>query len=168
MKWMYIRQHKWVLLIAILLAVAFTIKLYRGGTMSGARERRQIEKLFGINLPKHFNDLHYFKWQPNADLSYYVTYIKLRASQEEFAVLAAQMGLTFTGGGGDADLHLPAAWEPMPEVRLEWWDSTPATPSASAARSFGANGWIVAKYERDCVYLIVTDTGYSEGKPSSR
>jgi hypothetical protein len=124
-----------------------------------------VQTLLGTTLPKQANDLHYFRWQPSRDLTYYTTFIKFSTSRAEFIDLMEQMSMNFHNMGRDASLHLPTAWETPSGLELDWWDPGSDTPADSAAKSFGTNGWIVAKYERGNVYLIATDTGHTEGAP---
>jgi hypothetical protein len=126
-------------------------------------KRRAVQKLLGTALPDVTDDLHYFRWQPSEDLSYYVAYVKFGTSREQFIDLMQRMNMDFHNTGGDANLYLPAAWDVL--VELEWWDPDPDTPVDAAARAYGTNGWIVAKYEHGDVYLTITDTGHSEGTP---
>lgn len=129
--------------------------------MESFGKRRVIQKLLGCTLPESATDLHYFRWQPSPDLSYYIAYIKCHLSKDEFSDLSRQMMMDFHNTGGAALLYLPTSWKIVPELTLEWWDPDQNTPAEAAAKSFGSNGWIVAKYERDYIYVIVTDTGYS-------
>ncbi len=131
--------------------------------MTILRKRRAVQKLLDTALPDVTDDLHYFRWQPSEDLSYYTAYMKFGTSREEFVDLMERMNMDFRGAGGDANLYLPAAWDAM--IELDWWDPDADTPEYSAARSFGANGWIVAKYESGHVYMTVSDTGHSGGTP---
>jgi hypothetical protein len=94
--------------------------------MTILRKRRAVQKLLGTALPDGTDDLHYFRWQPSEDLSYYVAYVKFGASREEFIDLMQRMDMDFHHTGGDANLYLPAAWDA--EVELEWWDPDPDTP----------------------------------------
>jgi hypothetical protein len=120
----------------------------------------KVQKLLGVELPDKAADLHYYKWQPSAELSYYIAYIKFDVSAQEFVDLIERMETTMKGVG--ASPYLPTSWNTVPEVHLDWWDPSPDTPEVSAARPFGLNGWIVAKHERGTAYLIATDTGRVE------
>lgn len=120
----------------------------------------KVQKLLGVELPDKAANLHYYRWQPSADLSYYIAYIKFDVSAQEFVALIERMETTMTGA--DASPYLPMSWNTVPEVHLDWWDPSLDIPEASAARPFGLNGWIAAKHERGTAYLIATDTGRAE------
>lgn len=163
--------RRWLLLIVFLFGSGYIVYLMiiwhneEGEIMPVFHKRWHIQKLLGTTLPERVANLHYFKWQPSSDLSYYTAYIKFSTSRKEFVDLMTRMQMSFHNTGGDANLYLPAAWGTVPELKLDWWDPSPDMPVSSAARDFGINGWIVAKYERDCVYLIVSDTGHVDGTP---
>jgi hypothetical protein len=126
------------------------------------RYARAIEDLIGAPLPV-VRDVHYHRWQPSTGLAFFIVYVKLGLSQEDFNALVQRAGMDGVRHGGDAaDRHLPAAWSAAPQVHLDWWDPEPSTPADSAAKAFGTNGWIIAKYERGAAYMIVTDTGRLE------
>src|SRR5689334_7928079 len=114
--------------------------------MFALSKRQTIQKLFRHSLPENVSDLHYYKWQPSTDLSYYVAYIKFCISIEEFVLLVGRMGMDFHNKGGAAMLYLPTSWETMQSIALDWWNPEPDTPENAAAKSFGVNGWIVTKY----------------------
>lgn len=117
----------------------------------------RVQKLLGVELPDDAADLHYYKWQPSSELSYYTAYVKFRVSVPEFMKLVERMQALM-----EKSAYLPAAWDAEPGVHLDWWDPEPGTPRESGAKQFGLNGWIFAKHERGNAYLIVTDTDRAE------
>ncbi len=130
--------------------------------MFALNKHHTIQKLLGHSLPESATDLHYYRWQPGADLAYYVVYIKFRVTREEFVSLISQIGMDLHNKGGAAMLYLPTSWKTMPQVALDWWNPGADTPEDAAAKSFGVNGWIVAKYENNYAYFIVSDTGRTD------
>jgi hypothetical protein len=127
--------------------------------------QRQIEKLLDIKLPFKPGRLHFAKWQPNPDLVYFQAYIKIEATEDQYLNLIDVMSLHFRGQTPEADIYLPASWACESEDTVSWWDPTFETPADAAARAYGVNGWIIAKYENGAVFIIVTDTGNEQGSP---
>ncbi|MEK6288294.1 MAG: hypothetical protein AABO57_21460 [Acidobacteriota bacterium] len=136
--------------------------------MTGFNTRCSIETSLGVDLPEGAANLHYYKLEPGSEIAYYTKYLKFSTSLSEFLELMGRMQMTLFGRGGAAYMYLPGAWEAEPGVQLGWWDPTPETPDNSAARGLGANGWIIAKYERGCAYIIATDTGRYDGTGHQR
>ena len=163
---------RWLLAISVVLSIGYTMtlvvadnKTYVRNIFVSNKKSLAIEKLLGTALPAQVNDLHYFKSQPSNDLQYYTAYIKYSTPKEAYITLIQQMHMNFHNTGGDANLYLPTAWVSEPNVEIDWWNPSSDTPVDAAAKAFGTNGWILAKYERGYVYLIVTDSGYLEGTP---
>jgi hypothetical protein len=126
-------------------------------------ERDQVEELLNTALPAQTHDLHYFKSKPSNQLDFYTVYIKFSTSRAEFLDLMKRMNMYLRTAGGEANFHLPAAWTAdSPPNTIPWWNPSQTNPDDAAAKSFGTNGWIVAKYENECVYMIVTDTGFAQ------
>ena len=127
--------------------------------------QRQIEKLLDIKLPFKPGRLHFAKWQPNPDLVYFNAYIKIEATKDQYLNLIDMMDLHFRGQTPEADIFLPASWTCESEEPVSWWDPISESPADAGARSYGVNGWIIAKYENGAVFIIVTDTGREQGSP---
>ena len=123
-------------------------------------QRRAAQRLLGAPLPSDASDLHFVKYRVSSDLAGYDAYIKFRASRPSFLALVRQRGLALSGGGIPS-AHLPTAWRLPPGSKaVEWWDAGVDTPADSASGSVGVFGWIVAKHEHGCVYVIISDTGH--------
>lgn len=131
--------------------------------MPNSDARKQAEKLLQIDLPKTASSVWFYPWRPSKDLKFFQAHLKFDSTEEEFTFFAAKLGL-HPAGAPDA-MHLPASWGAPPGVELEWWDPSPETPSNARARSYGVNGWIVAKLERRFAFLILTDTDHPAGTP---
>ncbi len=121
----------------------------------------KIEGLLNTQLPNDIHDLNYFKFKPSDQLDFYTIYIKFGTSKTKFLNLMQQMNMHLRRAGGEANLYLPAAWAADSSISIPWWNPSQDNPEDySAAKSFGSNGWIVAKYENESVYIIVTETGF--------
>lgn len=131
--------------------------------MISGSDRKQAEKLLQTQLPSGISNLSFFRWQPSSDLNYFHAYLKFDSTEQEFVALTDQLGMQT--GDAENSGHLPACWDGPTDRELPWWDPAPQTPSDAAARFYGVNGWIVAKYERGSTYLILTDSGHAEGTP---
>ncbi len=116
-----------------------------------------IEEILATLAPKAF-DLKYFKFSPSPELLFFVAYIKFGASKDDFADLIRNMKMVPYFSGRNTSGLLPAAWKALHDLNIEWWDPTDNNPADSAAKPFGQNGWIIAKHEREHVYMIITDT----------
>ena len=127
-------------------------------------DRRQAETLLEIELPEAIGEVHAFRWQPSGDLHYFHAYVKLIASRQDFLDLVERLRLAHRRAAESAG-YLPAAWEAPRGVDLPWWDPGADTPPDSAARAYGTNGWVVAKYEDGQIFLILTDSGAETGTP---
>jgi hypothetical protein len=125
-------------------------------------DRRRVEKLLGVPLPAQAGDLRYYIWRPSTDLALYDAYITFRSSYAAYLDLVRRRKLILFKDGGPT-AHLPTAWKQSDEFgRLQWWDPSPDTPMDAASGSVGAYGWIVAKYERGHVYVMISDSGHTE------
>lgn len=123
-------------------------------------KRRDIEKLLGAALPAEATDVSFYDHHPSSELSFHTAYIKFRVSKEQFTEWTR--GLHAAAGDAENKPYLPVSWAVELGVQLDWWDPGADTPPDAVARSFGANGWLVAKHERGWAYAIATDTGHGE------
>jgi hypothetical protein len=124
--------------------------------MSNHRDR--VQKLLQVDLPTEAADLHVYDFQPDSDLSYHTTYVKFRIEKAGFGELMSRLQAK-TGDDDVGRRYLPAAWHTPQNLELDWWNPSADTPPDAAAKAFGFNGWLVAKYEQGWAYLIATDTG---------
>jgi hypothetical protein len=132
----------------------------RGGLFSWL-DRRTVEKLLGVPLPVQAADLRYYIWRPSTDLAVYDAYITFRLPYAAYLDLVRRRKLVLFKDSGPT-AHLPTAWKQSDEFdRLAWWDPSPETPVDAASGSVGTYGWILAKYERGHVYVIISDTGHT-------
>ena len=139
------------------LAVVF-MSVKTGGVFSYF-DRRAVQKLLGVPLPAQVTDLYYAKWQPSTDLALYEAYIKFKTDQEAYLDLVRRLNLILFEASGPT-AHLPTHWHQSPDFnKLAWWDPSPETPVDAASGTVGIYGWILMKYERGYVYIIISDTG---------
>jgi hypothetical protein len=76
-----------------------------------------------------------------------------------------QMKMDFYKSGKNEMGYFQTRWPAKPQVKLDWWNPKMGKPLDAAARSFGVNGWIVAKYEEGNVYIYLIDTGNATPGP---
>lgn len=120
--------------------------------------RPRGEKLLGIAYPDRVTEAGFHRVRPSNELSLYTAYIKLTGPEPELMNIVHALRLQ--RADEDAGLrYLPARWGGPASVRLDWWDATPDTPPTAYASAFGIDGHIVAKMERDALYIVATDTG---------
>ena len=114
-------------------------------------KRKQVEHLLGVALPASVKDIHFKKWCPKSDLSYYEAYLRVESSFEDYLDYTAQLGLK----AQNESAHLPTGWSSPAEITLPWWEANKETPDNALAADFIANGYIVAKYENGYSYFII-------------
>lgn len=126
-------------------------------------QRRAVHKLIGVALPDDTQDLHYAKFKISTFLAGYEAYIKFKTSLQSFLDLARRANFDLYETTGP-NTYLPAPWRQAPEhPHLPWWDPTQETPPESASTTFGADGWIVAKYENGYAFMTISgDTGRTD------
>lgn len=131
-----------------------------GGKVFGTDDHKRVEKLLGTTLPPSAKDVKYYKYQPNITLTFYTAYIRFQASEAEYTELARRMGMEFYQDGENRYWYLlPGAWQLEPNLSLDWWNPSMDLPENTATRSFGARGWIIAKYESGNVFIKLRDPG---------
>jgi hypothetical protein len=123
-------------------------------------DRARIEALLGASIPGDVGNVEYARVQPSSDLSFFTAYARFDATRAGFDAFVRRAGL-HVAGSDDAFGLLPAAWR-WPGAP-PWWTASDETPAAAAAKRSGVDGWTVVKYEQGSVFLIVSDTGISEG-----
>lgn len=125
--------------------------------------RRAADKLLGVAVPDDADDIHYAKFKISTFLAGYDAYLKFRTSRRSFLDLVRRADFDLYEATGP-NTYLPAPWKQAPEhPHLSWWDPAPDTPSDAASATFGADGWLVGKYENGCAYFIISgDTGRTE------
>jgi hypothetical protein len=127
--------------------------------MRGWLEKRAVERLLGVRLPAGATELCYARWQPSTDLALHEVCMKFRATRDDWLDLARRRGLTMFDAGRPGP-YLPSRWQVSPGAPpLDFWDASPETPADAASGAMGSQGWIIAKHERDWVYVMVRDTG---------
>ena len=131
----------------------------RGGALAWL-DRRAAERMLGTSLPAGARDLHYLRWQPSGDLAYYEGIIRFDCSKDDYLAFARARGMTLLSESG-ANVHLPASWEPAPDMRNPaWWQPTGETPPDAASGLVGSDGSLITKWESGHTYVMVTDTGH--------
>ncbi|MBN1984441.1 MAG: hypothetical protein JW795_23145 [Chitinivibrionales bacterium] len=128
-------------------------------------EYKKAEKFLNIKLPKTCSEVKYFKQQPNPNLDLYHLFISMNAYEEDFRAIVGDMQLKLYGKDASIAGFLPSAWNGPSNESLPWWTPTGETPPGAAAKPFGINGWIIAKYENSHIYIYATDSGNKEGTP---
>lgn len=127
------------------------------------RDRRAVARMVGVALPAASRDVHYVRWQASRDLAYYEAVIRFACSKEAYLEFIRARGMTPFSVTGP-NVHLPTSWEPAPDMQpLPWWTPAPVTPPDAASAAVGSDGSIVAKWESDHAYVMVTDTGHRTG-----
>ena len=127
--------------------------------------RNQVETLLKVKIPFEPEEIRLAKYQPSPDLMHFQAYIKIGAAKDEYIQLAKELHLHQRGETPDAGMYLPASWDCEAEAAASWWNPTAETPDNAAARQYGVNGWVVAKYENGAIYINLTDTGSEGGEP---
>jgi hypothetical protein len=122
-------------------------------------EAKEATELLGSDVLVGKPGLRVHIHRPAPHLAMYTVYARYHGDLDEFARLASTLRLA-RKGAVEAGGHLPAVW--TSDAQISWWDATPDTPDASAARPHGTSGWIVAKHEQGRIYVIVSDA-----KPAS-
>lgn len=125
-------------------------------------EVKEVTKLLGSDALVGRPGLRVYIHRPAPHLAMYTAYARYHGDEAELARLASALRLA-RKGTIEAGGHLPAVWTAPPDASLPWWDATAETPEASAARSHGTSGWIVAKLEQGRIYVIVSDA--SDAQP---
>ncbi|MFZ5511091.1 MAG: hypothetical protein ACOZCP_13660 [Pseudomonadota bacterium] len=133
----------------------------RGGLLSFL-DRRKVERLLGVPLPKGARRVHYLLWRPSDHLAYHEALIRFEADRDAYLSFVHARGLTPFSESGP-DVHLPIDWSPAPEItRPRWWNPTPATPPDAASGKVGLYGSLAAKWEDGKVFVLIEDTGHRE------
>lgn len=131
----------------------------RGGLFTFL-DRRTVEGLLGVPLPKTAGDIRYLRWQASGDLAYHEALIRFDSSKEDYLAFVQARGLTPFAVSGP-NVHLPTDWRPPPEIRKpDWWEPSPETPADAASGKVGVYGSIAAKWEDGRVYALIVDTGH--------
>lgn len=131
----------------------------RGGLLAWL-DRRAVERMVGVPLPRAAREIRYVRWQGSRDLAYSEAVIRFACDREDYLAFTRARNMTPLSATGP-NVHLPASWEPAPDMHQpEWWTPAPTTPPHAASAAVGSDGSIVAKWESGHAYVMVTDTGH--------
>lgn len=135
-----------------------------GGQEGGwvfASQQRKAERLLGTSLPRDAQDVHFYRYQHGGefgDVDKYSAYLKFRASHADYLEFTQRLGIVVRPGSApELRARLPGHWKPASGLQLDWWDPTLDIPDDTGQGSFGVNGFVVTKHERDFVYLKASD-----------
>lgn len=131
--------------------------------LSAELKRYQVEQLIGTSLPASVSDLRYHKyqpfyWDPMTFMDpYHITYIRFRASEQEYIELMERMDMEFY----DKDqvrfwASWPGKWGAgVPNIVDEWWNPKLNTPRYAARNKPDdlERGRIFAIYEDGYVFI---------------
>ncbi|MGA1870581.1 MAG: hypothetical protein ACMUJM_18760 [bacterium] len=133
-------------------------------SMNG-KNQYKVEELLNIKLPGSAREINYYKWQPNPDLMFFESFIKFKLPRDEYDLLIRKMNLFKKGRTPETDVFFSRKWHGPEGSVLSWWNPDSSMPDNAAANTFGINGWIITKYEKESIYIFVTDACVSEGTP---
>ena len=119
--------------------------------------RRRVQELLGMTLPESVDDVRYYKYQPNSEITYYTVYIRFRIPKDEYMDLMRQMNMTFYTGVDTPYWYLfPGKWKTSRSAVSDWWNPTLETlRNNTATRQYGSDGWIIAKHENGYAYIRI-------------
>ncbi len=137
-----------------------------GGWVFASHQRKTAERLLGTSLPREAQDVHFHHHRHGGefgDVDKYSAYLKFRASHSDYLEFVQRLGIVVhPGSAPELRARLPGHWKLASGLRLDWWDPTLDIPDDTGLGSFGRNGFIVSKHERDFVYLKASDYGVVE------
>jgi hypothetical protein len=136
----------------------------RGGLFKPI-DRRAVEKLFGVPLPGGVEDIKYLREQPSADLAFFEACLRFRASHDSYLELISRRDLKLFRETGPT-AQLPRNWQQLEVIKPpQWWNPSDETPPDAASATIGVYGCILAKWENEYVYVIISDTGHAAQTP---
>ena len=117
-----------------------------------SKQQRAAERLLGTELPASASGVQFLYYRPGSEQSIFSAYLKFACSAGDYRDFAGRLGLKTSRE--QATPHLPAAWALPRQLSIDWWDPGSDTPGNATAKSIDNGGWVVAKHERNHVYLI--------------
>ena len=119
-----------------------------------SKEQLAAESYLNISLPDDAVDVHYIYHKPGDDQNLYWVFLKFKCSEASYVDFTFQLGMKTRSE--QLTPHLPAAWGLPRHLTLDWWDPSQNNTESAVAKSIENNGWVVAKYEEQQLYLIST------------
>lgn len=137
------------------------IGIAAGGPMHGFLDRRAVEDLLRVSLPRSVEDLNYYKFYPSPDYQEHYIYIKFRVSKEDYLDLMSRMGIPiYEKSHPELRTLLPGQWKAPPNLGLKWWYpkvdlADDMTIPDDTAMLLSLPDYTVAKYENNYVYIVI-------------